>query len=249
MKTIIIEDETQAISALLSEIYRHCPQLEIAGTAGTVEEGIALIKNASPELVFLDIQLADGLGFSILEASKAHAFKVIFTTAFSQYAIKAIKFSALDYLLKPINGDELKSAVAKAIALKNENSDFRIESFIRNQNLLNPNKKIVLQTSQGIFLHELQSILRCNADGNYTSIYFTNGKKLLIAKPLKEFEDMLCAFGFERIHHSHIINLNHLVSYLNKDGGYVVLTDQTTLPVSSRKKVQLLKILDNFNNL
>lgn len=248
MKTIIIEDEEQAISALLSEIYRHCPHLDIAGTAGTVEDGVTLIKSMSPELVFMDIQLADGLGFSILEASKTSDFKVIFTTAFSQYAIKAIKFSALDYLLKPINGEELKAAVAKASASKSANTS-QIENFIKNQNLLNPNKKIALQTSQGIFLHELQSIVRCNADGNYTSIYFTNGKKLLIAKPLKEFEDMLCSFGFERIHHSHIINLNHLVSYLNKDGGYVVLTDNTTLPVSSRKKVQLLKILDNFNNL
>ena len=247
MKTIIIEDEEQAVSALLADLKKHCPELEVVGTTGSVEEGIELIRHSNPQLVFLDIQLSDGLGFDILETFKNSNFKIIFTTAYSQYAIKAIKFSALDYLLKPINSKELKIAVEKAIQSDNETNQSQLENFIRNQNLLNPNKKIAFQTSQGVFLHELQTIIRCNSEGNYTSIYFTNGKRLLIGKPLKEYEDILSGFGFERIHHSHIINLNHLVSYLNKDGGYVILSDNTSLPVSSRKKSQLLKILENFN--
>ncbi|WP_310378535.1 LytTR family DNA-binding domain-containing protein [Flavobacterium sp.] len=247
MRTILIEDEDQAISALLADIKQHCPELEIIGTAGSVEEGVKLIQKLSPELVFLDIQLSDGLGFDILETFKNNNFKIIFTTAYSQYAIKAIKFSALDYLLKPINTGELKIAVKKAFDTNKETNQAQIENFIKNQNLLNPNKRIALQTSQGVFLYELQTIIRCNSEGNYTSIHFTNGKRLLIAKPLKEYEDILSSFGFERIHHSHIINLNHLVSYLNKDGGYVVLSDNTSLPVSIRKKSQLLKILESFN--
>jgi two-component system LytT family response regulator len=248
MKTIIIEDEEQAISALMADLKKHCPEIEIIGTTGSVEDGIKLIKKTNPELVFLDIQLSDGLGFDVLEVYNENNFKIIFTTAYSQYAIKAIKFSALDYLLKPINADELKLAVKKALESNTETNQSKIENFIKNQNLLNPNKKIALQTSQGVFLHELQTIIRCNSEGNYTSIYFTNGKRLLIGKPLKEYEEILSGFGFERIHHSHIINLNHLVSYINKDGGYVVLSDNTSLPVSSRKKSQLLKILDNFNS-
>jgi two-component system LytT family response regulator len=248
MRTIIIEDEEQAISALLADIKKHCPELEIIGTTGSVEEGISLIQKINPELIFLDIQLSDGLGFDILEIYKNSNFKIIFTTAYSQYAIKAIKFSALDYLLKPIDTQELRVAVKKALETNKESNQSQIENFIKNQNLLNPNKRIALQTSQGVFLHELQTIIRCNSEGNYTSIHFTNGKRLLIAKPLKEYEDILSTFGFERIHHSHIINLNHLVSYLNKDGGYVVLSDNTSLPVSSRKKAQLLKMLENYNS-
>ena len=249
MRTIIIEDEEQAVSALLADLKKHCPEVEIVGTTDSVEEGVQLIKKVNPDLVFLDIQLSDGLGFDVLEVYNESNFKIIFTTAYSQYAIKAIKFSALDYLLKPINTDELKLAVQKALETNKETNQSKIENFIKNQNLLNPNKRIALQTSQGVFLHELQTIIRCNSEGNYTSIHFTNAKRLLIGKPLKEYEDILSGFGFERIHHSHIINLNHLVSYLNKDGGYVVLSDNTSLPVSSRKKSQLLKILENFNDL
>lgn len=246
MKTILIEDEEQSISALLADLKKHCPELIVVGTAGSVSEGIELIQKVNPDLVFLDVQLSDGLGFDILEAYNNNDFKVIFTTAYSQYAIKAIKFSALDYLLKPINKDELKQAVQKALHTSKEDNQSKMESFIKNQNLLNPNKRIALQTSQGVFLHELQTIIRCHSEGNYTTIHFTNDKRLLIAKPLKEFEELLSIYGFERIHHSHIINLNHLGSYLNKDGGYVVLSDNTTLPVSSRKKAQLLKKLNNL---
>jgi two-component system LytT family response regulator len=248
MKTIIIEDEEQSVSALLADPNKYCPELDIIGTTGSVEEGIELINKVNPELVFLDIQLSDGLGFDILEAHKNGNFKIIFTTAYSQYAIKAIKFSALDYLLKPIDAGELKVSVKKALETNKETNQSQIENFIKNQNLLNPNKRIALQTSQGVFLHELQTIIRCTSEGNYTSIHFTNGKRLLIAKSLKEYEDILSSFGFERIHHSHIINCNHLVSYHNKDGGYVVLSDNTSLPVSSRKKSQLLKMLENFNS-
>ncbi len=246
MKTILIEDEEQSISALLADLKKHCPEITVVGTAGSVSEGIELIQKVNPDLVFLDVQLSDGLGFDILEAYNNNDFKVIFTTAYSQYAIKAIKFSALDYLLKPINKDELKQAVQKALHTSKEDNQSKMESFIKNQNLLNPNKRIALQTSQGVFLHELQTIIRCHSEGNYTIIHFTNDKRLLIAKPLKEFEELLSIYGFERIHHSHIINLNHLGSYLNKDGGYVVLSDNTTLPVSSRKKAQLLKKLNNL---
>ena len=248
MKTIIIEDEEQAISALLSDLNRYCPDIEVIGTAGSVAKSIELIQGKNPELVFLDIQLTDGLGFEILEAVKSNRnFKVIFTTAYSQYAITAIKFSALDYLLKPIDAEELMQAVNKAKTSNKNDIQLQLENFIKNQSSQNQNKQIALQTTEGIFIHDIQSILKCTSDGNYTNIQFVDGKKLLLSKPLKEFEDLLCTIGFERIHHSHIINLNHLKSYIFKDGGYVILSDKSTLPVSKRKKAHLLEILSNIN--
>jgi two-component system LytT family response regulator len=246
MKTIIIEDEIQAISALIADINRYCPELKVIGTSGSVDEAIQLIKESKPELVFLDIQLTDGLGFEILEAFQKGEFHVIFTTAYSQYAINAIKFSALDYLLKPINGEELKAAVAKAKTVSTLDVQIQIENFIKNQSLQNQNKRIALQTTQGIYIHEMNTILKCTSEGNYTNIHFIDGKKLLISKPLKEFEDLLCTNGFERIHHSHIINLNHLVSFIFKDGGYVIMSDKSSLPVSKRKKASLMEFLNNL---
>ena len=247
MRCIIIEDEEQAISALIAEINRNCPELNIVGTACKIKEAIDLIESTAPELIFLDIQLTDGLGFEILNHFERPNFQVIFTTAYSQYAINAIRFSALDYLLKPINGAELKNAVSKAKQKNKNELHHQIENFIKNQSLQNQNKKIALQTSQGIFIHEIQTIIKCTSEGNYTNIHFVDGKKLLISKPLKDFEDMLCDFGFERIHHSHIINLNHLSSYVFKDGGYVILTDKSTLAVSKRKKASLMEYLSKMN--
>lgn len=246
MKTIIIEDEIQAISALMADLNRYCPELKVIGTSGSVDEAIELIKEAKPELIFLDIQLTDGLGFEILEAFQKGDFHVIFTTAYSQYAINAIKFSALDYLLKPINAEELKEAVAKVKTSNKSASQIQIENFIKNQSLQNQNKRIALQTTQGIFIHEINTILKCTSEGNYTNIHFTDGKKLLISKPLKEFEDLLCNNGFERIHHSHIINLNHLISFIFKDGGYVIMSDKSSLPVSKRKKASLMEYLNHL---
>lgn len=246
MKTLIIEDEEQAISALKAEIQYHCPHIDVVGVAQSVKEGIEKITALEPELVFLDIQLSDGLGFEILESLQNQRFKVIFTTAYSQYAIKAIKFSALDYLLKPIDGTELRDAVKKLQTMSAEHQLQKIETFV--QNRLQPaKKKIALPTADGISIFELASIIRCSSEGNYTCIYFTSGKKMLLAKTLKEFEELLGQSGFERIHHSHIINLEHLSSYTNRDGGYVILSDKSTVPVSQRKKAQLLAILNNFN--
>jgi two-component system LytT family response regulator len=245
MKTLIIEDEEQAISALRAEIHYHCPELEIVGVAQSVKDGIEKVRTLQPELVFLDIQLSDGLGFEILEALKMQRFSVIFTTAYSQYAIRAIKFSALDYLLKPIDGNELRDAVQKLQTRNFEDQRQKMETFLQNQ-LHFAKKKIALPTSDGISIFELESIIRCSSEGNYTCIYFTSGKKMLFAKTLKEFEELLGQSGFERVHHSHIINLNHLTSYTNRDGGYVILSDKSTVPVSQRKKAQLLAILNNF---
>jgi len=197
-------------------------------------------------LVFLDIQLSDGLGFEILRYFSPIVFKIIFTTAYSEYALQAIKFSAVDYLLKPIDSIELKDAVNKVKLRNDAVMRARFEALLHNQSHLN--KRIALHTGEGISIYEVDSIIRCNSDGNYTHVYFNNGKKLLIVKSLKEFEELLAPYGFERIHHSHLINLKHLQSFKNKDGGYVVLSDKTTLPVSQRKRSAFIKNLERLNH-
>lgn len=247
MKTLIIEDELQAISALKSELATHCPQVDVIDEARTVSDAIKKIKQLNPELIFLDIQLADGLGFEILENFKDHSFKIIFTTAYNQYAIKAIRFSALDYLLKPIDAQELIHAVEKAEKLNKDNEWMKLQTLIANFTQPAQKKKIALQSSEGINIYELDNIIRCSADRNYTELYLTNGKKALYSKSLKEFEDLLMNSGFERIHHSHIINLNHMVSFINKDGGYAKMSDNSEIPVSQRKRAQLFEALNKIN--
>lgn len=247
MRSLIIEDEEQAISALKSELKTHCKEVTVIGEAKSIKEAIEKIKTLQPDLIFLDIQLSDGLGFEVLNLFKENNFKVIFTTAYSQYAIKAIKFSALDYLLKPIDSDELITAVNKAMRSSKDMESLKIENFIQNQTETPLRKKIALHTTEGISIFELENIIKCSAESNYTCLYFTNGKKMLVSKTLKDFEDLLCNSGFERIHHSHIINLNHLVSFVNKDGGYVILSDKSTLPVSQRKKSNLMGALSKLS--
>ena len=248
LKAIIIDDEQQARVALKQELEFNCPQIEIIAEADSVKKGIATILEYRPDLIFLDIQLTDGIGFDILETIKNIDFKIIFTTAYSDYALKAIKFSALDYLLKPIDGQELKIAVEKLTKRTQENFNQQINNFLNNHQSSNQQKRIALTTAEGIHLYELQQIVRCTSEGNYTRIFFNNGKKLLVAKTLKDLEELLCQYNFERIHKSHIININHLVSYLNKDNGFVVMSDQSTIAVAQRKKSHLLSVLNALNN-
>lgn len=247
MKAVIIEDELQAIMALKQEIETNCPELILCGTASNVEDAFTLIMKERPELIFLDIQLKKGNGFDLLSKLENYGFKVIFTTAYSQYALQAIKISALDYLLKPVASEDLVKAVAKAKNSSQDHMQLQLKNFIQNQNLNPLLKKIALQTSKGIYLYELEAIIRLEATGNYTTIYLKDEKKLTVAKTMRDFEDMLHTMGFVRIHHSHIINLSHLQSYMSKDGGYVIMENKTTLPVSKRKRSELLTLLNNLH--
>lgn len=245
MKAVIIEDEKQAVTALREELNNNCPDVEVCGSATTVKDGYELISEVQPEIVFLDIQLKDGTGFDLLEQLNTKNFKVIFTTAYSKYAIKAIRISALDYLLKPIDSDQLIEAVEKAKKIDLAKMQQQLNSLINNRSIDPLRQKIALQTTKGVFMYECSSILRIQSDGNYSKIFLEGDKKEVVAKTLKDFEEILQDSGFLRIHHSHLINLQHLQSYINKDGGYVVLNDKTTLPVSKRKKPMLLKVLSN----
>ncbi len=245
LDVVLIDDETQARNALKYELREHFPDIKVLGEASSVQTGIELLKKVGPDIIFLDIRLTDGLGFDILKVLEHSNAKVIFTTAYSQYALQAIKFSALDYLLKPIGGEDLKAAIDKA---QSSNADNRrsFEAYLNNANVEVSKKKIAINTSDGIQLIALRQIVYCQSNGNYTKIHFINNKHLISAKTLKSYDDLLSTSGFVRIHLSYLINLEHLTSYSNKDGGYVVLTDNQRLPVAQRKKAMLLQILNGY---
>jgi len=243
IKTVIIDDEENNIGTLQSLLTQFCPEIEIIGTAGNAKQAFTIINELQPQLVFLDIEMPMGNGFDLLEKLMPVNFEVIFVTAFDQYAITAFKYAALDYLLKPVSIDDLKRAVNRsAIRIAEKNVNNRIESLIANfRSEAQGLKKIGLPTAEGLVFEEIENIMHLQAESNYTLVYIRNKKKMTITKSLKEFEDLLPASIFCRLHHSHIVNLNYITKYYKGRGGYVELTDGTTVEVSTRKKDDFLE--------
>ncbi|MCC6727204.1 MAG: response regulator transcription factor [Saprospiraceae bacterium] len=248
INTVIIDDEPNARATLALELKLHCPEIRIIGEAASVEEAVQFLQStAGVDLLFLDIQLTDGTGFYILEQVDYQQFKIIFTTAYSDYALKAIKFSPLDYLLKPVDAEELRAAVDKALRTKQDSFNHQVQSFLQQYRAIAaPPERIALATSDGIHLFPVKSIIRLASEGNYTTVHFENGKKLLLAKTLKDLEESLARHNFERIHKSHLVNLDHVSSYVNRFGGEIIMSDGAELPVAQRKKAQLLHRLGDF---
>ena len=242
---LIVEDEKNSQELLRELIHQYCEPLEVVAIAGGVNEALDALKNHKPEIVFLDIELPDGDGFQVLEKAEKLSFEVIFTTAYDQYAMKAFKFSATDYLLKPVDIDELQQAVERAVEKRKVQKDDvseRIEALIKNIRSSNPAlKRIVLPTSNGFTVVNPTDIIRCESDRNYTFIFLTDGRKILVSRTIKEYDEMLNDYNFFRIHQSHLINLAYLKNYTRGRGGYVELNDGTTLDVSARKKSEFLK--------
>jgi two-component system LytT family response regulator len=247
MRIVIIDDEESVRSSLSKIILQEFDDSEIVAEAGTVQTGLEVLKNHKPDLLLLDIQLPDGTGFDLLRRVNRFDSKLIFITAFEEYAIKAFKFSALDYLLKPFDPEEVRKALARVKeAIDLEDTQLKLNAFLSNiQNISSEVKKIVVRTSKSIHLVNVQDIMHCQSDGNYTSIYLNGGKKLIVSRTLKEFEQMLEPYGFFRLHQSHLTNLNYL-DHFNREREQVVLKNNTSLPVSSRKKDQLLKIFKDL---
>lgn len=242
ISTVIIDDEQNNIESLQNLLSQFCPDITIAGTAMNTHEGIACIKQHDPQLVFLDIEMPFGNAFDMLEKLMPVDFEVIFVTAFEQYAVKAIKYVALDYLLKPVSITELKNAVNRARKRFEEKKlNTRVELLLSNFKTESQGpKKIGLPSADGYSFEALENIIRLQADSNLTQVYTTN-KKIITTKTLKEFELLLPSAIFCRIHHSHIINLNFVKKYFKGRGGHVELTDGTNLEVSSRKKDEFLE--------
>ena len=244
LQTLIVDDEKRGRELLRMVLATHCPEVKVIGEASNIKEAHNLIIATDPDLVFLDIEMPGGTGFDLLTKFDEINFEVIFVTAFDKYAIKAIKFSAMDYLLKPVDEEELVKAIKRVEENQNKKSNKdRVSNLISNVRKPNDNQKIGLTSSDGLEFIEIKNILRCEADGKYTSVFLHDGKKLLVSKNLKEFEDLLTENNFFRIHHSHLVNLDYIKKYQSGRGGYVVMSDGSTITVSQRKKEDFLSSL------
>lgn len=247
IKAIIIDDEQHCIDRLSGLLKNnHVDSIALAASAASVKEGIKAIKELQPDLIFLDVQIHDRTGFDLLRECGNINFKVIFTTAYDKFAIQAIKFSAIGYLLKPIDEDDLKEALDKLS--HNSIDDMKAMTKVIEHNISsNPKKKkITIPTGNELIFLDIEEILRCHSDINYTTIYKVDKQKIVVAKTLKEFEEMLHEHGFFRIHNSDLINLACIKSYNKGKGGSVILSDGTELEVSTRRKEEFLKAMSEY---
>lgn len=244
-KALIVEDEILSREFLSNMVREHCPQLELAGAASNVDEAVGLIETLSPQLVFLDIEMQTGTGFDVLQRTAGQKFHVIFTTAFDHYAIKAIKFSAVDYLLKPIAYDELQQAVAKALGqMEAPGEDNRLDLLLKNISRPSGDDFCVsLSTSEGVDFVPLSTIIRLEAKGPYTIFFLKDGRQIMVSRNLKEYENTLQEYGFFRIHNSNIINLKDVKRWVKTDGGYAIMSDGAMVAISPKKKEDFMTLM------
>jgi two-component system, LytTR family, response regulator len=248
MKKALIIDDEQRTRELIAKMIESFDMGIVAIPKGeNVKSGLEAIKEIQPDLVFLDIQMPDGTGFDLLKSVPEKNFEVIFITAHEEFAIKAIKFSALDYILKPVDPEELRGALERALETmagqKNEAPQFEAL-----QHNIQPNQKrrLVLKTQESVHVVELDHIIRCEADRNYTSFYLTEGKKILVSRTLKDYETLLSGHNFLRVQQSHLVNLNFVDRYDKGNGGAVVMKDGSEVPLSPAKRDIFFQILENL---
>lgn len=246
IRTIIIDDEERARETIKDMLQMYCTDVELIGEGANVLSGLEIIKKEKPDLVFLDIKMPDGTGFDLLNRIDEKRFALIFLTAFDEYAVQAFKFSAVDYLLKPLDPDELTDAIDR-VKENLETEQNRLGSLLENLNeIKKESKKIVLKTAESIFLVSIQDIVRCEATGNYTKFYLVNQKPVLVSRTLKEYDELLKDYKFFRVHQSHLVNLEHIVRIDKADGGTLILSDNQNCPISTRKKDALIKVLSEL---
>jgi two-component system LytT family response regulator len=244
LKAVIIDDQEDIRSINRTLLSQNFPDIEVVGEADGVETGIELIQKSNPDLVLLDIEIKGGTGFNILQKVRPYNFMVIFITAFDEFAIKAIKFSAIDYILKPINETEFCLAVESAISTYERNKvALQVENLLNHVEDKGKNRKIVLRTMESIFLVDLEEILYCESDNSYTTFYLEGGKSVLVSKGIKEYEQMLSPYRFFRPHQRYIVNLNKVERIDKADGGSIILKSKASIPISHRRKQALMDFL------
>lgn len=238
LKALLIDDEKHCIETLRYEVQRNCPQVEIIGTASSGKEGIEMIKDLDPDLIFLDIEMPGMSGFEMLRSLEKVDFDVIFVTAYDQYALQAFRCAAADYLLKPVIGDQLVEAVGRVDNKSAGTTDTRLqlEALLYNLKEGMKSPRIALPAGRGMDFVEAADIIYCNAESNYTHIILTGNRKYTLSKTLKDVESMLEAFNFFRVHQSYLINFSFLQRYIRDDGGYVVMSDGKHIPIAKRRK-------------
>ena len=242
MKVVLVDDEKHCLETLSWQLQRYCPQVEILAACSTAAAAIKIIQKEPVDLVFLDIEMPHMNGFEMLEALQPITFEIIFTTAYDMFAVKAFKFSAVDYLLKPIDKEELLQAMNKyktrGTKLRPEQLNILFQSLNQKSG---PVQRVALPTMEGLEFIEAEDIIHCQSESNYTHIFLAGDTKLLISKTLKETEELLKDHNFMRIHHSHLINLNHVRKYVKGDGGYVIMSNDDAVNVSRSRKELLLR--------
>lgn len=244
IKAIIIDDERHSCDALKILLEKCCPQIQVAAICYSANEGIKKITELKPDLIFLDIEMPYMNGFQMLEQLPTIDFEIIFTTSYDQYAITAFKFSALDYLLKPVDREELEKAVQKISKKINPAISQQLEILLQKINQPTvPMQRIALPTMQGLEFVSVDSIIHCSSSNNYTEFFLKDKKKLLVSRTLKEAEEMLTDHAFLRVHHSHIVNLNAITRYVKGEGGYLVMADGSSVDVSRSRKELLMQKL------
>jgi len=239
IRAIIIDDEQESRNTIFNILNNFCDNISVVAQAENVGDGLSVIKKEKPDVIFLDIQMPDGTGFDLLEKLQEISFQVIFVTAFDQYALKAIKFSALDYLLKPVNPQQLIDAVNK---IKQPDINFnlitnKIQTLLRNKNGF---ERITLPTLEGYKFINIKDIIRCEADNNYTHFHLNSGEKILVTKTLKEYDETLSGLDFVRVHQSHLVNTKFVDRYIKGDGGSIIMADGSEVEVSRRRKEDFL---------
>ncbi len=248
MTTVAIIDDEQDIREYHKGLLKqNFPDLEIVGEADSVEMGVKLIKESNPNLVLLDIELTDGTGFNLLQKVKPYDFAVIFITAHNDFAIKAIKFSALDYILKPANEPEFCMAIERALeTFSKPHTQEQLSNFMDVFEKRMQNRRIVLKTAESLNVVDVCDITYCQSDNSYTTIFMKDGSHILTSRGLKEYEELLTEYGFFRPHHSFMVNLNFISKLEKSDGGYLVMKDKKQIPVSTRRKASLIQILESM---
>jgi len=248
LRAVVIDDIEAIRKNHIAIIKSNCPNVSVIGQADSVESGVNLIKQLSPDLVFLDVEMPDGTGFDLLQKLKPFVFKVIFITGYEDFAIRAFRFSAIDYLLKPLDANDLAEAVKKAEeSLGKEVFDIKLNNLFANLERPKNLQKLVLKTSDRIYSVNIQDIVSCESDKNYTTFNFINAPKLVVSTNLKEYETLLTPFGFFRTHKSHLINMAYFDHFIKADGGNkIVMKNKSNIPLSVRKKEEFLVLLENL---
>lgn len=241
----LVDDIEDNLIMLEQDLHNLFPELKVIGKAKSVVEAAKELHNSNPDIIFLDIMLGDGTGFDLLEIYPNLKAKIIFVTASDEYAIKAFKFAAIDYVLKPYSDEDIKKAVNKAIQQLQPNKnqlDVLQEAFRTRRSP----KKISLHTQDKISVVTIENIVRCQSDDNYTKFYLQDGTSILVSKTLKYFADLLIDSNFIRVHQSHLVNLKYIKEYIKSDGGYLLLVNKETVPVSVRKRAELIDAIQKF---
>jgi len=249
LKVVIVEDEKHSSAYLRHLLEEYCVNIKVLGIAASVAEAICIISHSIPDVVFMDVELQNGTGFDVLSQILDPDFEVIFTTAYDHYALQAVKYSLLDYLLKPVDIEELQNAVTKARKRKNQKIYRKqLETLLSNIKTQNStHAKMCLATAEGFEFIQIDEIVFCKASGSYTLFVLKNNTELLVSKHLKEYEELLPNSFFMRVHHSFLINLREVKKFVKSEGGYIVMSNQVSVSISRSKKEAFLKAMSRFN--